>query len=341
MTSIPNRLIRSTFATLKTAIKSNKRLHSLLYDVDNANQFESLTRHELLLGDCTRLDAYAAGIRRAVKPQDVVVDLGCGTGILSMFAAQRNPKKIFAIDHSHIVELAKCLADHNGVTCIDFVRANSRDFSPDGKVDVIIHEQMGSFLCNENMLENLMDLKKRILKPTGKIVPAKHELYLEPVCLKKEYRFPFIWENNIHGVDFSALKDDEFYKRMDVNRKAGNKVQKDSRTQCGALEYYLCKPEPMLKIDLNSVDSADDIPKSFTSRKRVVRSGACDGISIYFKTIFDEDISFDTALDSPKTGWWPPFFRIPRQKFETNDVIMLTLRVDNWHDQGSWSINFQ
>jgi len=341
MSWIPKRLIRSTFDSIKTAIKSNERLHSLLYDLENVNRFENLTIHEVMLADYTRLDPYAAGIRRAVKPGDVVVDLGCGTGILSMFAAQQNPEKVFAIDHGNIIEFAKRLAAHNGVTCIDFVRANSRDFSPDRKVDVIIHEQMGSFLFNENMLENLMDLKKRVLKPTGKIVPARYEFYLEPVCLKKEYRVPFIWENNIHGVDFSALKDDELYKQVDTKFKAGNKVQRESRSSCGALEYYLCKPEPLLKFDLNSMNSVDDIAKSFTSRKRVTHSGGCDGISIYFKTIFDDDITFDTALDSPNTAWWPPFFRIPRREFEANDVIALTLRIDKWHDQRSWSIDFQ
>jgi protein arginine N-methyltransferase 1 len=169
-----------------------------------------------------------------------------------------------------------------------------------------------------------MDLKRRVLKPNGKIVPAKFELYLEPVCLKREYRLPFIWENNIHGVDFSSLKDDEFYKRKYYNLRPGN-IQNGPSTQCGSLEYYLCKPESILKIDLNHMDSADDIPKSVTRRKTVIRRGAADGISIYFKTIFDEDISFDTALDSPNTSWQPQLFRIPRRTFNVNDLLV------GWH----------
>jgi predicted RNA methylase len=334
MAWIPHRLVRSAFNFAKTTIRSNKKLFSLLYDLENIDKFQRLTLHEKMLADYTRLDAYAAGIRRAVKPQDVVLDLGCGTGILSMFAAQRSPEKIYAIDHTNIIELAKRIAEHNGITCIDFVQMNSRTFSPDKKVDVIIHEQMGTFLFDENMLENLMDLKGRVLKPNGKIVPSKFELYLEPVCLKREYRCPFIWENNIHGVDFSALKDNDFYKRIAVQTR-----QRPHSLQSGSLEYYLCKPEPILKIDLNYMDSADDISKSVTCRKTVIRPGAADGISIYFKTRFDEDISFDTALDSPKTSWSPtPLFRIPRRTFKLNDVITLMLRVDNFHDVSTWSI---
>ena len=336
MTWIPQRLVRSAFNFAKTTIRSNKKLYSLIYDIDNMKFFQNLIIHEIMLADYTRLDSYAAGIWRAVKPHDVVLDLGCGTGILSMFAAQRNPEKIYAVDHSDIIELAKRVAENNGVTCIDFVQVNSRNFLPDKKVDVIIHEQMGSYLFNENIIENLIDLKRRVLKPNVKIVPAKFELYLEPVCLKREYRCPFIWENNIHGVDFSSLKDDEYYKRKYYNLRPGN-IQNGPGTQCGSLEYYLCKPEPILKIDLNHMDSANDIPKSVTRRKTVIWRGAADGISIYFKTIFDEDISFDTALDSPNTSWRPQLFRIPRRTLNVNDIITLTLRIDV-RDVSNWSI---
>ncbi len=139
--------------------------------------------------------------------------------------------KIYAIDHTDIIDLAKRVAQHNKVDCIEFVKVNSRDFSLQGKADVIIHEQMGSFLLDENMVENLMDLKARVLKPGGRIIPAKFELYLEPVCLKRDHRLPFLWENNISGVDYSFLKDDEAYRRADHDGKVGGAVHE--RTAIG------------------------------------------------------------------------------------------------------------
>lgn len=336
--SFLRRITRSTFKLAKSAVNSNKILHSLLYDVANIEQFETIGAHEKMLADSTRMDAYAAGISRAIQPGDVVVDLGCGTGILSMLAAKRNPKRIYAVDHSSIVELAERVAKYNSITCIDFVRTNSRTFFLDKKADVIIHEQMGAFLFDENMLENLMDLKRRVLKPDGIIVPAKFELYLEPVCLKREYRVPLMWENNIHGVDYSPLKDDELYRQLDSKRNIGNKVEMGKRTYYGSLEYYLCKPEPILTLDLNMLHSENDVAKSITCRKTIARRGAADGISIYFKTIFDDHTSFDTALESPKTSWAPPLFRIPRRVFDVDDVITLTLRMGNFCDVGSWTI---
>ena len=338
MRSLLQKLVRSSFDLPRTAIHKNKFLHSLFYDADNLHQFRNLEIHERMLADYIRLDAYVRGIHSAVKPGDVVVDLGCGTGILSMFAAQRNPRKVYALDHTDIIDLAKRVAQHNKIDCIDFVKVNSRAFSLEEKADVIIHEQMGSFLLDENMLENLLDLKARVLKPGGRIVPAKFELYLEPVCLKRDHRLPFLWENNISGVDYSFLKDDEAYRRADRDGRIGGAVHKEPRLETAALEYYLCKPEPIFRFDLDLIGSEKQVPNSLVVQRKVTRSGFVDGISIYFRAAFDDDVEFDTALNSPRTNWRPPLLRIPRTALKEGDEIRINFDMPSFHDVPSWSI---
>lgn len=338
MRSLLHKVVRSSFDLARTAIQKNKMLHSLFYDSGNLQHFRNLEPHEHMLADYIRLDAYVQGIHRAVEPGHTVVDLGCGTGILSMFAAQRNPKKIYAIDHTDIIDLARRVAQHNKVDCIEFVKVNSRDFSLQGKADVIIHEQMGSFLLDENMVENLMDLKARVLKPGGRIIPAKFELYLEPVCLKRDHRLPFLWENNVSGVDYSFLKDDEAYRRADHDGKVGGAVHREPRFENGALEYYLCKPEPALGFDLDLISSESQLPRSGVVQKKVVRSGFVDGINIYFRATFDHDIGFDTALNSPRTNWRAPLLRIPRMALEAGDEIKISFAMPLFHEVPSWSI---
>jgi len=51
---------------------------------------------------------------------------------------------------------------------------------------------MDSFLFNEETVKNILNLKKRLLKGTGKIIPRKFELFLEPVCSKWEYMGPYM-----------------------------------------------------------------------------------------------------------------------------------------------------
>ena len=87
-----------------------RRIDCILYDLNNMNQFTSLAGHEGMLADSVRVEGYYKGIQRNVKPGDIVVDLGTGTGILSFFASQRNPEKIYAIDHSPFISVAQAVA---------------------------------------------------------------------------------------------------------------------------------------------------------------------------------------------------------------------------------------
>jgi len=156
--------------------------------------------HERMLADASRIQAYREGLRRHVKAGDIVFDLGTGTGILSLLGSLSRPKVIYAIEHSPFISIAQDTADRNRVDCIKFVRSNSRDFVPPERGDVIIHEQMGQLIFGENMIENLLDLKARALKPGGKILPGRFRLFVEPVVLKEQYRVPFIWE--IPGLEY-------------------------------------------------------------------------------------------------------------------------------------------
>src|SRR5258708_38229333 len=60
--------------------------------------FASPFVHEPMLLDKIRCDAYREAIQRTVKPGDVVVDLGAGTGLLSVFALHAGARHVDAIE---------------------------------------------------------------------------------------------------------------------------------------------------------------------------------------------------------------------------------------------------
>lgn len=120
-----------------------------------------------VLADRVRVDRYERGIRAHIRPGDVVVEFGTGTGILAPFAA-RTARQVYALDHSAVIEGVRRVAREPGVTNIEFLRTNSRQFTPPEKVDVILHEQIGDELFDENMVQNVGDLRDRILKPGGR-----------------------------------------------------------------------------------------------------------------------------------------------------------------------------
>lgn len=77
----------------------------------------------------------------------VVLDVGCGTGILSMFAAKAGAAKVIAVDCSNIVEYARqVVIDNNLTDTIKVVKGKIEEIDmPAGieKVDIIISEWMG------------------------------------------------------------------------------------------------------------------------------------------------------------------------------------------------------
>jgi type I protein arginine methyltransferase len=72
------------------------------------------------------------------------LDVGCGTGILSMFSSQAGAKHVYAVDCSSIIEQAQQIIDINGfsdkITCI---RGKIEEIEiPVDKVDIIVSEWM-------------------------------------------------------------------------------------------------------------------------------------------------------------------------------------------------------
>lgn len=313
-------------------LQSREFGRTLLYDIENRGTFEDISCHEIMIADAVRMKRYYDAIMRYINPGDTVVDLGTGTGVLSFFAAQRDPKKIYAIDHSELmITIAGKIAGGNGINNVSFFPQNSRFFEPDEKVDVILHEQMGSNLIDENMIENILDLKKRVLKSTGKILPGRFELFLEPICLKEEYRVPHLWENNVYGIDFNCLRDCSEYN--DHSRPSKLKIEHSS------VDYLLCDPEPILSFDLNTMRDPGEIPRSIETSKKVVRSGSMDGLCLYFRVIFDDEISFDTSPLSPRTHWDHPLFRTERRQYVQGEEISFKFTMEVPTRRETWSVS--
>ena len=140
-----------------------------------------------------RMNAYHAAIQRYVTSQDCVADVGTGTGVLAFFAAARNPRKVYALDHSKkMMDYARATAKANGIANVTFVVSPSYEFRPAEPLDVIVQEQMGYALFDEGMLEVILDVRDRCLKPGGRILPGEFEFYLEPVQLLEKERIPMI-----------------------------------------------------------------------------------------------------------------------------------------------------
>src|SRR5207247_3109327 len=76
---------------------------------------DTIQLHVNMLNDRTRTSAYLASISKAVRPGDVVLDIGTGTGVFSIAAAQAGERHVYAIEAGRIVKDARTLFEDNGV----------------------------------------------------------------------------------------------------------------------------------------------------------------------------------------------------------------------------------
>jgi len=316
-------------ATLKANPQFREAYANLTYESLNRDEYADVEQHEKMLGDEVRLDAYRLAVQKHIRPGDTVVDVGTGSGVLSFLAATQNPAKIYAIDHSNFIDVAKYIAQRNGIGNIEFQQLHSQKFNPPAKVDVILHEQIAVGLFNENMVETLVDLRDRVLREGGKILPARFDLYMEPVQLKDEYNVPFIWDHKYPNADYACLK--ELWRE----RAQPFSIARSIRPY--EIDYLLTEPEKLYSCDVQTM-GRDDLPTSFEARRTVHRDGRLDGFCLFFTAAFDDDIAFSTFPDQRRTHWSTPNFRVEPRMCKKGDVLDFRMKIDDIRRIGSWKV---
>ena len=283
-----------------------------------------------MLADTPRVNAYASAISRHVKPGSVVLDLGAGTGILSFLASQAGARKVFAIESADIINTAKRLSHANGFSSIEFVHEHSQYVQLPEKVDVIVHEQMHHWIDAEGMIANIVDVRERLLQSKGIILPGRFEVYVEPIQLKKEFRCPLMWEQNIQQVDFSSLKDEQLANSSGYRFKLIDGYQ---------VQRILTNPECLFAFDLKTVN-LDEISTKFFHSRRILHDGQLDGLCFFWRAEFDGVTSLDTCPTAKGRAfhWKNLFYRMESERVCAGQQIEHELEMIDLTSFADWKV---
>ncbi|KAL8555242.1 hypothetical protein ACS0TY_003159 [Phlomoides rotata] len=301
--------IRSTMIVAKEINNINKSYFS---------SYSSFGIHRDMISDKVRTDAYRQAILEnpSLLRNAVVMDVGCGTGILSLFAAQAGASRVFAVEASEkmavvasqIAEDNKLLSSgissegsqRNGV--IEVVQGmveelDNADHIKPHSVDVLMSEWMGYCLLYESMLVSVLYARDKWLKPGGAVLPDTATMFLAGFG-KEATSIPF-WEN-VYGFNMSRIG-------REVVEDAARLPIIDVVDSC----HIITTTKVLQRFDLatmqpKQMDFTAEIELELDSN---VDSTRCYGVVLWFETGFTErfchekPVILSTSPYGPSTHW--------------------------------------
>ncbi|KAG5314657.1 ANM6 methyltransferase, partial [Pseudoatta argentina] len=256
--------------------------------------YEELDIHQLMLNDKTRVLAYKTAIFNSKEKfqNKVVMDIGAGSGILSIFCAQVGAKKVYAVEASMLANsIEQVSIENNMQDKVEVIHSKVEDISPDSleKVDVIVSEWMGFYLVHEGMLDSVLFARDNLLHEDGLLFPSIAKLYASPCQLPFMYDF---W-NNICGVSMRCIGKE--YRKTKSLKPEILLVNQDDILAEGKLLAWL-------DLECISVEEIDLLGgQDYVSVCK--KDGKFQGMCIWFAVEFPDGSELSTGPHDETTHW--------------------------------------
>jgi protein arginine N-methyltransferase 1 len=224
-----------------------------------------LDEHRQYLSDEPRVGAYRRAIIETVKPGDVVLDLGAGTGIMGLLACRAGAARVYSIEAESVIGLAREICQANGFEDrINFVKGLSTQTELPEKVDVAICDQIGRFGFEAGIVEYFHDVVDRFLKPTGALIPSRITLVVAPVECPEMFAQVEFWKNSSTGFDLSPAHAIAVNTGYPVDLRSG---------------HLLGEPATLATLDLSTIRP---VPIRIEAEAVVSRPGTLHGLGGWF-----------------------------------------------------------
>jgi len=280
--------------------------------------------HLGMMQDERRIEAYARAIRAVVRPGDVVLDVGCGAGVMTFLALEAGAAKVFAVEPSNAIELARVVARENHITGATFLRSDLREVELPGPVDVIIADLRGAVPIFRDGLA-VMDLaRRRHLAPGGRMIPLSDRIFVAPIESPANHVSVEGWKRSWGRTSYRSVATIARHqmRRVDI---AGDALLTKATLMAPSIDYR--KPPP------GEMSVAGKCP--------AFRDGNCHGLGAWFESHLSEDVTLATDPGLGTSIYGHAYFPVEDAiAVKAGDCLEFELRVRLvGHDPvWSWSI---
>jgi len=303
-------------------------------------EYGRLSTHREMLEDDVRTRSFQKAIREVCAGK-IVLDVGCGTGVLSIFAAKAGAKHVVAVEASERTAMyAQETIHQNGlsdkitlisgqlesvIAKVDTVLAHACG-GGDPKAEVIVSEWMGYMLVHEDMFRSVALARDRWLSSDGVLMPFRCSVWAAPFDgqdLIEE--LTWFWRSKPYGVDFSHLAQSAL--QEELRRPIIDTVEKDN---------VLAAPTRLWQFDCARSSAEDLRAQRFPLNFKVKYTGTFHGVAVWFACGLSPTVGLSTGPDRTATHWAQTLLFVNKEnqpfiQVEPGDQIQGTL---SWNVAG-------
>ena len=250
--------------------------------------------HRTMICDRVRTEGFLRAIDSVVRPGDIVLDVGAGSGILSMFAARAGAARVYAVERTTVAVLAQELAVANGLAeIVQVIHGDVMDVELPERVDVIVSEWLGGFGIDEGMLAPVIAARDRWLKPGGIMIPSSVTAWAALVHDRYLGETVEFLQDHPYGLRLAGLVEmtvnEIFYSGTFRHLAAG-----DRRSEPGALWTT--------DAGVISLEQAQ-APHEAETLLQVREHGTANALALWFGADLSPGISLSVGPGDPPTHW--------------------------------------
>ncbi len=253
----------------------------------------SILQYGQMVGDRTRVDGYFEALRNAIHPGSVVLDIGTGTGIFALLACRLGARKVYAIEPSDAISLAKTIADANGCReKIDFLQEMSTNVTLPERADVIVSDLRGILPFCGRHISSIIDARERLLAFGGALIPQQDCLWAAVVEAPELYDCHLTpWGDHDYGFDLGASR-----RILSNNWYAASFLP----------EQILAEPRLWTTLNYETIESPNC--SSVVMNWTPARAGVAHGLAVWFDSTLGGEVGFSNAPGQPELVYRSGFF---------------------------------